>query len=106
MEEEVRTAIEPDESLRCTGPEGPVQRAGYRARVQGGRGGTGAGSEAMGGGSRAAGTRPEHLGHRPQAGLDRKTVRSCLQQASWQPYRRADAGSLLTGTAVARRAGT
>src|SRR4029453_2930064 len=27
--------------------------------------------------------------------LDRKTVRSCLQQASWQPYRRADAGSLI-----------
>ena len=27
--------------------------------------------------------------------LDRKTVRSCLRQASWQPYRRADAASLL-----------
>jgi transposase len=27
--------------------------------------------------------------------LDRKTVRSCLQQASWQPYRRAEAGSVL-----------
>jgi hypothetical protein len=27
--------------------------------------------------------------------LDRKTVRSCLQQASWQPYQRAAAGSLL-----------
>jgi len=27
--------------------------------------------------------------------LDRKTVRNCLQQASWQPYRRAEAGSLL-----------
>jgi transposase len=27
--------------------------------------------------------------------LDRKTVRNCLQQASWQPYRREAAGSLL-----------
>jgi transposase len=27
--------------------------------------------------------------------LDRKTVRSCLQQASWQPYRRVAASSLL-----------
>ena len=27
--------------------------------------------------------------------LDRKTVRSCLQQARWAPYRRADASSLL-----------
>lgn len=27
--------------------------------------------------------------------LDRKTVRSCLQQASWRPYKRAEAGSLL-----------
>jgi transposase len=27
--------------------------------------------------------------------LDRKTVRSCLRQASWQPYRRAGAASLL-----------
>jgi len=27
--------------------------------------------------------------------LDRKTVRSCLQQASWQPYRRAEAASVL-----------
>lgn len=27
--------------------------------------------------------------------LDRKTVRSCLQQACWQPYRRAEAASLL-----------
>jgi transposase len=27
--------------------------------------------------------------------LDRKTVRSCLRQAAWQPYRRAEAASLL-----------
>jgi transposase len=27
--------------------------------------------------------------------LDRKTVRSCLKQGSWQPYRRAEAGGLL-----------
>ena len=27
--------------------------------------------------------------------LDRKTVRRCLRQASWQPYRRAEVGSLL-----------
>jgi len=27
--------------------------------------------------------------------LDRKTVRSCLRQASWQPYRRAEASSVL-----------
>jgi DNA replication protein DnaC/transposase len=27
--------------------------------------------------------------------LDRKTVRSCLRQASWQPYRRAEAASVL-----------
>jgi transposase len=27
--------------------------------------------------------------------LDRKTVRNCLQQASWQPYRREAAGTLL-----------
>lgn len=27
--------------------------------------------------------------------LDRKTVRNCLQQASWQPYRRAEAAGLL-----------
>lgn len=27
--------------------------------------------------------------------LDRKTVRSCLQQATWAPYRRADSGSVL-----------
>src|SRR6476620_9254540 len=27
--------------------------------------------------------------------LDRKTVRSCLQQESWQPYRRAAASGLL-----------
>mgnify|MGYP001413612938 CR=1 FL=1 len=27
--------------------------------------------------------------------LDRKTVRTCLQRASWQPYQRAAAGSLL-----------
>ncbi|MDM0030191.1 hypothetical protein [Variovorax saccharolyticus] len=27
--------------------------------------------------------------------LDRKTVRTCLQQASWQPYRRAEGDSLL-----------
>jgi transposase len=27
--------------------------------------------------------------------LDRKTVRNCLQQAAWQPYRRVEAGSLL-----------
>jgi hypothetical protein len=30
--------------------------------------------------------------------LDRKTVRSCLQQGSWQPYRRAPAGSVLDAT--------
>jgi transposase len=30
-----------------------------------------------------------------QLDIDRKTVRSCLQQAAWQPYRRADAGGLL-----------
>lgn len=30
-----------------------------------------------------------------QLELDRKTVRSCLQQASWQPYRREPPGSLL-----------
>ncbi|KWT72432.1 transposase [Variovorax sp. WDL1] len=28
--------------------------------------------------------------------LDRKTVRTCLQQASWQPYRRAEGDSLLS----------
>lgn len=27
--------------------------------------------------------------------LDRKTVRSCLQQAAWAPYRRVEASSLL-----------
>jgi transposase len=29
--------------------------------------------------------------------LDRKTVRTCLRHASWKPYRRAAAGSLLDG---------
>lgn len=27
--------------------------------------------------------------------LDRKTIRTCLQQAAWQPYQRADAASML-----------
>jgi hypothetical protein len=30
-----------------------------------------------------------------QLGLDRKTVRSCLRQPSWRPYRRSDTVSLL-----------
>ena len=30
-----------------------------------------------------------------ELGLDRKTVRTCLSQASWRPYRRSDAASLL-----------
>jgi transposase len=52
--------------LRCTGPEGPVQRGRYGARVPAGHGGTDAWSAAVGGGSRAAVSRSEHLRHRPR----------------------------------------
>ncbi|MCX8114917.1 MAG: hypothetical protein N3D71_07565 [Burkholderiaceae bacterium] len=51
--------------LRCTGPEGPVQRGRYGARVAAGHGGAGAWVTAVGGGSRTMVARAEHLGHCP-----------------------------------------
>lgn len=95
MEEEVRTAIEPDESCAAQGPRAlccaaatvPVSREDTEALVLGQKQWESVHERRARGQSISAIAR--------ELDLDRKTVRSCLQQASWEPYRRADAGSLL-----------
>ena len=95
MEEEVRTAIEPDESCAAQGPRAlcsaaatvPMSREDMEAAVLGQKQWEAVHERRARGQSISAIAR--------ELDLDRKTVRSCVQQASWQPYRRADAGSLL-----------
>lgn len=95
MEEEVRTAIEPDDSGAAQGPRAlcsaaatvPVSRVDAEALVLGHKQWEAVHER------RARGQTISAIAR--ELDLDRKTVRSCLQQASWQPYQRADAGSLL-----------
>jgi transposase len=83
MEEEVRAAFEPNEG----GATVPVFQEDTEAPVLGQQQWEAVHERRARGQSVSAISR--------ELELDRKTVRSCLQQASWQPYRRADAASLL-----------
>src|SRR5688572_7770585 len=95
MEEEVRTAIKPDEVCAAQGPRAlrsaaatvPVSREDTEALVLGQQQWEAVHQRRARGQSISAIAR--------ELDLDRKTVRSCLQQASWQPYQRAEASSLL-----------
>jgi transposase len=95
MEEEVRTAVEPNEGRAAQGPRAlccaaatvPVSREDTEEPVLGQQQWEAVHERRTRGQSISAIARDLEL--------DRKTVRSCLQQASWQPYRRADAGSLI-----------
>jgi len=95
MEEEVRPAAEPDLSCTAQGPRAlccaaatvPVSREDAEAPVLGQKQWEGVHERRAGGQSISAIAR--------ELDLDRKTVRSCLRQLAWQPYRRAKAGGLL-----------
>lgn len=95
MEEEVRPVIEPDEGCAAQGPRAlcsaaatvPVSREDAEAPVVGQQ------QWEVVHERRARGQSVSGIARELE--LDRKTVRSCLQQASWQPYRRAEAGGLL-----------
>src|SRR5690606_38666211 len=95
-EEEVRPAAEPEESCAAQGPRAlcsapaatvPVFQEDTEAPVLGQQQWQAVHERRARGDSVSAIAR--------ELELDRKTVRSCLQQASWQPYRRAAAGSVL-----------
>jgi transposase len=95
MEVELRPAIEPDETCAAQGPRAlcgaaatvPVFKEDTEAPVLGQQQWEAVHERRARGQSISAISR--------ELELDRKTVRSCLQQASWQPYRRAEAGSVL-----------
>src|SRR5438477_4371926 len=95
MEEEVRPAIELDEGCAAQGPRAlcsaaatvPVSREDAEAPVLGQQQWEAVHERRARGQSVSAIAR--------ELELDRKTVRSCLQQAAWQPYHRAEASSLL-----------
>lgn len=95
MEEEVRPAIAPDEGCAAQGPRAlcsaaatvPVSMGDTEAPVLGQQQWEAVHERRARGQSISAISR--------EFDLDRKTVRGCLQQASWEPYRRAEAGSLL-----------
>ena len=95
MEVEVRPAFEPDESCAAQGPRAlccaaatvPVSREDMEAPVLAQQQWEAVHER------RARGQNISAISRELE--LDRKTVRSCLQQASWQPYRRAQAGGLL-----------
>src|SRR3954470_9991049 len=95
MEEEVRPAIEPDEGCAAQGPRAlcsaaatvPVSREDAEAPVLGQQQWEAVNERRARGQSISAIAR--------ELELERKTVRSCLQQASWQPYRRAETDGLL-----------
>ena len=95
MEEEVQAASVPDES--CAG-QGPRALGGAAATVPVSRQDTEAPVlaqqqwEAVHG-RRARGQSISAIAR--EMTLDRKTVRGCLQEASWQPYRRIGAAGLL-----------
>lgn len=96
MEVEVRPAAEPDESCAAQGPRAlcsaatatvPVSQEDMEAPVLGQQQWQAVHQRRARGDSISVIAR--------ELELDRKTVRGCLQQASWQPYRRAEAGSVL-----------
>jgi len=95
MEVEVRPACEPDEGCAAQGPRAlrsavatvPVFKQDAEAPVLGQQQWEAVRERRARGQSISAISR--------ELELDRKTIRSCLQQASWQPYRRAEAGSVL-----------
>jgi len=95
MEVEVRPAYEPDEGCAAQGPRAlcsavarvPVFKQDAEAPVLGQQQWEAVRERRARGQSISAISR--------ELELDRKTVRSCLQQASWQPYRRAEVGSVL-----------
>lgn len=95
MEVEVRAASVPDDVVAAQGPRGlcsesttvPVFQEDTEAPVLGQQQWEAVHERHARGQSLSAIARDLEL--------DRKTVRSCLQQASWQPYRRSAAGSLL-----------
>jgi len=95
MEVEVRPAVEPDEGCAAQGPRAlccaaatvPVSREDMEAPVLAQQQWEAVHERRARGQNISAISRDLEL--------DRKTVRSCLQQASWQPYRRAEAGSVL-----------
>lgn len=97
MEVEVRPACEPDEVCAAQGPRAlcsaaaivPMCKQDMEAPVLGEQQWAAVHERRARGQSISAISR--------ELDLDRKTVRSCLQQASWRPYRRAQAGSLLDG---------
>jgi hypothetical protein len=95
MEEEVRPANEPDEGCAAQGPRAlcsaaatvPVSKQDAEAAVLGQQQWEAVHERRARGQSLSAISR--------ELELDRKTVRNCLQQACWQPYRRAEGSSLL-----------
>ena len=95
MEVEVRSAYEPDEGCAAQGPRAlgsavatvPVFKEDTEAPVLGQQQWEAVHERRARGQSISAISR--------ELELDRKTVRSCLQQAAWQPYRRVEAGSVL-----------
>jgi hypothetical protein len=92
---EVRPASEPDGSCAAQGPRAlcgaaatvPVFQQDTEAPVLGLQQWEAVHEQRSGGRSISAIAR--------ELDLDRKTVRTCLRQASWQPYPRVEAGSLL-----------
>ena len=95
MEEKVRGAGQADESCAAQGPRAlcsaaatvPVSREDAEAPVLGQKLWEGVHER------RARGQSISVIAR--ELDVDRKTVRSCLQQPGWQPYRRAEAGGLL-----------
>ena len=95
MEEEVRSASVPDEGCAAQGPRAlcsaagtvPVFKVDTEAPVLGQQQWESVHERRARGHSVSAIAR--------ELDLDRKTVRTCLQQASWQPYRRSASASLL-----------
>jgi transposase len=97
MEEEDRPVIEPDEGCAAQGPRAlgcaaatvPVFVQDTEAPVLGQQQWDAVHERHARGQSVSAIAR--------ELDLDRKTVRSCLQQAAWRPYRRREASGLLDG---------
>jgi len=95
MEVEVRPAVEPDEGCAAQGPRAlcsaaarvPVFTVDAEAPVLGQQQWDAVHERRARGQSLSAIAR--------ELELDRKTVRNCLGQAAWQPYRRAEAASQL-----------
>jgi len=95
MEVEGRPAAEPDEGCAAQGPRAlccaaatvPVSKEDAEAAVLGQQQWQAVHER------RARGQNISAISRELE--LDRKTVRSCLQQAAWQPYERTGAGSLL-----------